>query len=227
MYDGCSSPQSTHVSTCPPSAAVRHSCASRRAWRCSFVSGRLAATAGPCSRKMSATRNRGRHDAVRAAPCSTRCSQSVSMVGYARSLRSSCIRAMIGSMCFLSGFRPRDIAAAGTGGRWTAGGANLWKSMCRNYAERRLAALPPEARGAAQRLRTIDIMSTISTGCTAARPGHEIGTFWHADQGQLRLRILKAVHPAYARYRLVFLTHADIWKLRCAAAGAIPCRRFL
>ena len=41
-------------------------------------------------------------------------------------------------------------------------------------------------------------MSTISTGCTAARPGHEIGTFWHADQGQLRLRILKAVHPAYA-----------------------------
>ena len=40
-------------------------------------------------------------------------------------------------------------------------------------------------------------MSTISTGCTAARPGHEIGTFWHADQGQLRLRILKAVHPAY------------------------------
>ena len=41
-------------------------------------------------------------------------------------------------------------------------------------------------------------MSTISTGYTATRLEHENGTLRHANQGQLRRRIPKAVHPAYA-----------------------------
>ncbi len=45
-------------------------------------------------------------------------------------------------------------------------------------------------------------MSTISTGYTATRLEHENGTLRHANQGQLRRRIPKAVHPAYARATL-------------------------
>ena len=85
--------------------------------------------------------------------------------------------------CALSGFRHRDIAAAGTKGRWTGVGANLWESTCRNYAESRSTALPPEARGAAQRVRTMHVMSA-ACGPTS-RSGHVL-TSCLSDQAARR-----------------------------------------